>query len=59
MRRSIKKRECPSNLCGHREYVDYSDITCTPQPMCPECMKTLHVPSPNRDGSGEDYEEVY
>ena len=57
--RMSKKVKCPSNLCGHREYTDDSDRTCTPQPLCPECAKLLLTPAPNDDGSGEDYEETY
>jgi len=53
------KRKCPSDICGHREYLDTSDKTCTPQPMCPECMKNLVPPPPWADGSDEDYEETY
>lgn len=53
------RRRCPSELCGHREYLDCSDRTCTPEPMCPECMKMLNPPDPWGDGSNEDFEESY
>lgn len=55
----MKKRRCPSEECNHGEYIDYSERTMTPQPMCPACMKVLIVPAPYEDGSGDEVEEVY
>ena len=53
------KRTCPSDTCSHTEYIDYSDRTMEPQPMCPACMKSLVIPASYEDGSGEGAEESY
>ena len=54
-----RMKRCPSNLCGHRDYMDCSDTTCTPEPYCPECMKELHLAEVYADGSGDENEEVF
>ena len=55
----IKKVKCPNSECGHAMYYDYEHRTCTPQPLCPQCMKTMLVPQPWKDGSGDEAEEAY
>lgn len=50
-------RTCPNIECGHAEYQDDSDRTCTPEPMCPSCMKRF---GPVMFQENEyDYEEGY
>ena len=55
----VAKRRCPSEECGHAEYVDYSDRTMEPEPMCPACKKSMIVPAAYPDGSGDEVEETY
>lgn len=49
------KKRCPNEECGHAEYIDYSDMTYSPQPCCPKCMKEVREVQMTNDVEEETF----